>query len=52
MLIKFKSLSGCYGSGVSFLNVIKHHYGAVYEVIDEKLFFLMAIKYGIEYKEL
>jgi len=52
MIIKFKSLSGCYGSGVDFRNILKHHYGAAYEVINEKEFFLLVIKYGIEFKEL
>ena len=52
MLIRFKSLSGCYGSGVEFKNIVEHQYGNVYKVLDKPKFFLMVIKYGIEFKEL
>jgi hypothetical protein len=52
MIVKIRKLY-VYDGDVWWLGTfLKHQYGRVFKVIDEKLFMLAVVKYGIEFTEI
>ena len=50
MLFRFTSMGSYDKMTAPFKKVVEHQYGSVWKVIDEQKFFLIIIKYGIEFK--
>ena len=51
MLVKFKSLGSYDGSVWWDTPIIEHTRNDIYKILNKEIFFLIVIKYGVEYEK-